>query len=52
MISWMKYIKGKFSPPWSPEISVDCVTGVKIEVDPYWEDIIDETNRRLYENEK
>lgn len=52
MIKWIRYIQDKVIFPWAPDVELDCVKGVSIEVDPYWEDIIDETNRRLYANEK
>lgn len=44
--------------PYTPEtgcefmnclVGIDCNNYTPVEIDPYWKDIIDETNRRLYD---
>lgn len=42
--------KGNVFPEWW--YMKQCNMYTPIEVDPYWKDIIDETNRRLYEINK
>lgn len=47
MIKWVRYVQDKIRFPFAPDTELECVRSTTIQVDPYWEDIIDETNRRL-----
>lgn len=47
VIEWRRYIQDKIIFPFAPDTELECIRSTVIQVDPYWEDIIDETNRRL-----
>ena len=51
--SGVQCIKGRLPYVWDGISNIPCLNGstdcyTPVELDPYWKDIFDETNRRLY----